>query len=149
MWKAIPDWPYEVSKLGQVRRIGQKHPLIPMWCGHKRKQYAVVRLCRAGQYKDCRVHVLVLEAFIGPRPPGRLALHENDDSQNNALPNLYWGTHKDNAADARFTNSKLTREQADSIRIRRTIGDRGADLAREFGVSQQLVCDIYKGRSYP
>ena len=42
----------------------------------------------------------------------------------------------------------LTREQASEIRNRRLAGERGVDLAKEFGVSQSIVCAISKGRSY-
>jgi hypothetical protein len=46
------------------------------------------------------VHHLVLEAFVGPCPPGQEARHVNDnDRANNALSNLAWGTHRENCAD--------------------------------------------------
>jgi len=45
------------------------------------------------------VHVLVLEAFVGPRPDGHVACHRNDQSHDNRIANLYWGTVDDNVAD--------------------------------------------------
>lgn len=45
------------------------------------------------------VHDLVLETFVGPRPEGMKALHRDDDSNNNHVSNLYWGTMSDNAVD--------------------------------------------------
>lgn len=52
--------------------------------------------------KSCGVHILVAEAFLGPRPakPKHLVCHRDDDKLNNRLANLYWGTHADNARDA-------------------------------------------------
>jgi DNA-binding XRE family transcriptional regulator len=44
---------------------------------------------------------------------------------------------------------KLTDQQADVIRARRSAGERGRALAAEFGVSEQTVCDISKGRRRP
>jgi len=38
--------------------------------------------------------------------------------------------------------------QIEDIRRRRALGERGVDLAAEFGISPQLVCDIVKGRKY-
>ena len=42
------------------------------------------------------VHVLVLEAFRGPRPAGGVTLHANDDPADNRLENLSWGTPQEN-----------------------------------------------------
>jgi hypothetical protein len=46
------------------------------------------------------VHHLVLEAFVGPRPPGRLGLHNDGAPSHNWVSNLRWGTHGDNSRDA-------------------------------------------------
>jgi len=51
-------------------------------------------------YSDVGVHVLVCEAFHGPRPPGALVRHYPDpDPANNRPDNLAWGTDAENAAD--------------------------------------------------
>jgi len=42
----------------------------------------------------------------------------------------------------------LTTEVAHELRRRRLAGERGRDLAVEYGVSEQTVCDIAKGRKY-
>lgn len=53
-----------------------------------------------GEYKNARVHVLMLTAFVGPRPPGMYACHYPDhDKQNNSLENLRWDTPRENAID--------------------------------------------------
>ena len=49
--------------------------------------------------KSYKVHVLVLDAFVGPRPNGMQGLHRDDDHANNNLSNLYWGTQSQNMAD--------------------------------------------------
>jgi len=43
-------------------------------------------------------------------------------------------------------HGKLTRAQADEIRGRRASGERNVSLAKEFGVAQQTICNIVKGR---
>lgn len=48
---------------------------------------------------DRLVHHLVLEAFVGPCPPGMEACHWDGDPSNNALSNLRWDTHQSNMDD--------------------------------------------------
>lgn len=45
------------------------------------------------------IHRLVLLAFVGPCPPGCECLHHDGNRSNNRLPNLRWGTKKENAED--------------------------------------------------
>lgn len=45
------------------------------------------------------VHRLVLEAFVGPCPPGMECRHLNGDSGDNHLRNLQWGTPSENQFD--------------------------------------------------
>lgn len=54
--------------------------------------------------KQHRVHRLILEAFIGPRPPGFYACHIDDNRTNNKLSNLKWGSPKENGQDAKRNN---------------------------------------------
>lgn len=42
----------------------------------------------------------------------------------------------------------LTFDEVEQIRRRRAEGERGKDLAAEYGVSQQAICDIHKGRNW-
>jgi hypothetical protein len=94
---------------------------------------------------------LVLEHFVGPRPDGMVVLHADNDSANNALPNLSWGTPQNNAAqmamECRGGMQILGPAGVAEVRQRRLNGERGVDLAREFGISQQRVCDIHHGRT--
>ncbi len=54
-----------------------------------------------GVRRNRRVHVLVAEAFHGPRPSGFVVRHLDGDSLNNRQDNLAWGTVLENAADMR------------------------------------------------
>lgn len=49
---------------------------------------------------DRTVHSLVLEAFVGPCPPGMEARHADDNPLNNNLNNLSWGTRSENSDDS-------------------------------------------------
>lgn len=65
---------------------------------NKNRQGALsVNLGRAHRF---RVAHLVLEAFVGPRPEGAIALHFDDDSSNNHVSNLRWGTFSENMHDS-------------------------------------------------
>jgi hypothetical protein len=52
-----------------------------------------------GRRRTTAVHHLVLEAFVGPRPPGHIGCHRNDVPDDNRPSNLYWGTVADNQRD--------------------------------------------------
>ena len=47
-----------------------------------------------------------------------------------------------------YGHSFLDEDKVREIRRRRENGERGADLAREFGVSQSVICSVYKRRSW-
>lgn len=46
-----------------------------------------------------RIHQLVLEHFVGPRPPGEVGRHLNDNRLDNRVENLAWGSLSDNTQD--------------------------------------------------
>ena len=104
MWKPIPNHPgYEVSDLGEVRSWRPKNgrgglasePRMLTILPFADSPY--LRVSITG--KTRRVHQLVLEAFVGPRPTGHLVMHLDDDPTNNALTNLRYGTQQDNLDD--------------------------------------------------
>lgn len=78
---------------------GKTRILRAGWAGRKGKQYLQVMLRVDGRSVYRKVHYLVLEAFAGTRPEGMLALHRDDDTANNHISNLYWGTPGQNMLD--------------------------------------------------
>ena len=103
-WMPVPDYEdrYEVSTYGRVRSLRTGRLLAQRMDKDAR---ARVNLARPGRPSTVSVHVLVLLAFVGPRPQGAHACHVDDDGANNALSNLYWGTPTQNAYD-RVRNGK-------------------------------------------
>ena len=96
VWKEIRSG-VEVSSLGRVRRYVDGH------------RDGDGYLCVSGGKRGARrwpVHILVAEAFLGPRPLGLVVRHRGDDKDNNAATNLLYGTRKENAADA-MANGRL------------------------------------------
>jgi len=114
IWEPVPGWDghYEVCPgtgrhpEGQVRRwdwdrfeFGE-----PVAVGLDSQGYPSANLGRHA----VRVHVLILEAFTGPRPPGQEGRHLDDVRTSNRLVNLAWGTRAENHADA-VRNGKIRR----------------------------------------
>lgn len=99
-----------------------------------------------------RRHTLLADAFLGPNPGGLEVRHLDGDSKNDAIGNLAYGTHTDNMQDAVKQGSlgkghrKLSDYQILQLIARRKTGESGRALAKEFGISEQRVCDYLKGR---
>jgi hypothetical protein len=110
IWRPIPGYVgiYEISSLGRCRSLDRV--VIKMTRGrpaqHRLKGrvlrpavsargYLVVGLARRTAY----LHQLVLRAFVGERPPGLQAAHNNGDRLDNRLSNLRYATPKANTAD--------------------------------------------------
>jgi len=96
IWKAVPGFAnYEVSNLGQVRNIKTSRILKPIVSYSNSKDYLKVTLY-PGQVKEY-IHRLVLLAFIGPPPDGQgFGCHLHDDSFDNRLSELAWGSREEN-----------------------------------------------------
>ena len=92
---------YEVSDLGRVRSLPRPRVRAArlLAANPGDNGYPIVSLRRDGQGHSRRVHVLVAEAFIGPRPPGQVIRHLDGDSLNNSLTNLAYGTPSENIKD--------------------------------------------------
>src|SRR5262245_13917320 len=120
--------------------------------------YPTVHLSDVGHSYTARRHTLMAETFIGLRPAGCGVRHKNDVPGDDRSDNLEWGTQGDNVRDAirngkfpigeRSAMAKLTALQVGDIQRRRIAGERGCDLAAEYGVSEQSICDIHKGRTW-
>lgn len=147
---------YEVSDLGRVRSFAQCNNL-----GRIMKQqiakpypYSRVHLWKNGVGSIKSVHILVAEAFIGPRPPGMQVRHGPnrlpDGSLDNSVSNLSYGTAAENQADterdgtklrgSQKPQAKLNEEQVAEIRQKYAGGgETWKSLAREYGVTDVLI----------
>lgn len=99
-WRPVSGFPaYEVSDLGRVLSHRRGKPrLLRMTAAAK--GYRLVKLSEAGARRTVAVHLLVAEAFHGPRPEGQEVRHLDGDPANNRLDNLRYGTRSENTYDA-------------------------------------------------
>lgn len=116
-WKWVVGYEdiYEVSDQGRIRSWtnlgGQKvRPTEPrpMKSVHNYAGYHVLTLSKDGIRTQHRLHCLVLQAFVGPRPKGYQGAHRDDDKNNNHLSNLAWKTVGENIRD-RHLNGRTAR----------------------------------------
>lgn len=106
-----------------------------------------------GVRRHAFVHVLVLEAFIGPRPESMpCCRHLNDDKKDNRLENLCWGTYAENAADRirngiftrgeRASRARFTEADIKAMRSRCANGEMQRDVAKDFNTAPSVVSQI-------
>jgi len=111
LWRPVVGYEglYEVSNMGRVRSLDRtiknsrglyklKGKLMKPRQGSG--GYFLVSFYDVGRITHKRVHVLVLETFIGNRPsPQHDACHNDGNPANNSLNNLRWDSRKENIKD--------------------------------------------------
>lgn len=164
-WLPVP-WndAYEVSDLGRVRswrrrgtneRRAEPRVLRPSL---DTGGYAQVELWANGCGAPKKVHALVLELFVGPRPDGMQVRHLNGVPNDNRLENLCWGTAAENHADkvthgtalrgSRNHLAVLTPETAAEALLAMRRGESRRALAKRLGCSPAALVFLAKGRTW-
>lgn len=100
------DVAYEVSSLGRVRSLPR---VVKRGTGTYSVSGRILRPFKGdadghqvisfGKRNRHYVHLLVLEAFVGPRPDGLEGCHNDGDPTNNRASNLRWDTPSSNQLD--------------------------------------------------
>ena len=181
IWKDIQGFPlYRVSNHGRILSLGRTYTR-PNWkdgkenvvrlrdriingCIKKLGDRPVVKtasLRADNKTHHVRVSHLVLEAFVGPRPIGMEACHNDGNPANNRIENLRWDTHAANMADQvqhgtksspptfygeNHPMARLTDAQVEAIRAQAMRRGLRAELAREHGVSATSIGRILSGK---
>jgi hypothetical protein len=169
-WRPVVGYEgiYEVrsgSDGGKVRRVcALKRTRIGKLLGSQDPQgYMRAVLSKPGEKpKYKRLHTLILEAFVGPRPNGMEGCHADDNKLNNTFPNLYWGTRSSNVQDClvngnhvsqskrtylsgeNHPRSVFTNEQRKIIASRRNKGEKLKSIAKDYNTSTTQIMRITK-----
>lgn len=162
IWKPVYSYDdYFVSNIGRVKsyhRYKEGRILKP---GKSGNGYLTVALTKNKISVSHCIQILVLEAFICPRPDGMTCLHGDANRINNNLSNLRWGTYSDNAHDQikagtfNFNKgeghqlAKLKNNQVLSIKLLLKDGKfTQREIANQFGINQRQVSKINLGQRW-
>lgn len=105
IWKDIYDGNYSVSNLGRLKRNKCDRANNKRYEGRllkfnisKKAQYAYprARLSIDGKKFNVRLHSLVAEAFLGPKPHGLDVNHKDGNKLNSKIDNLEYVTRSQN-----------------------------------------------------
>lgn len=149
-WKPVVGFSgYQVSNVGRIWSEKQSGRFLTPRLD--RRRYPYVSLHRYGNQTFKFVHALVAEAFVGERPEGHEVNHCNGWKLKNWASNLEFLSQADNIRHGFRTGlydfsyrAKLTEQDVNHILLNPK-GLAGAALARQFSVSESLICRIRKG----
>lgn len=165
-FRHIENWPgYIVGDNGTVWSCRSNNKHKNGWRTHWRKLspgivlgYPQVILCCHGKQHQEKVHVLVLEAFVGPRPEGYECCHYDNNRANNHCSNLRWDTVSNNQKDSirhgtchgakvrgqNHPGAKFTDEDIRQIRQLRKCGLQYNEIAELFDVNVYTIGKIIR-----
>jgi predicted XRE-type DNA-binding protein len=163
-WRTIEDFPdYAVSSLGRVKRVGENKGTYKRKLGNilaygYSRGYPCVTLSDGANIKRFTVHRLVLEAFIGPRPPGCQGHHKDGVKTHSVLENLEWVTASENTTHA-FRSGLANGVRGETCHLSKLKNDDVADIkrmmvgtdlsngeiAQKFSVHEETISRIRRG----
>lgn len=186
VWKPVVGFPgYEVSNMGRLRSYYRKRargsgkgqgvnawelsdtPVLRKPTRDKSSGYRYTLLRKDGKTYAKRMHCLVLEAFVGPRPvepngQNYQGAHLNGKPGDDWLTNLKWVTAKENASHkvlhgTNFANrrrgennpsARFTDEQVSNIKQRLSSGEYHGTIAEELGLPKSYIYNIAANKTW-
>jgi len=167
IWKDVPGYIgcYQASTLGRVRSLGRCVVITRMGRSQKvnhrgkvlkpaeKNGYKYVGLNK-GRRKYYYIHKLVLNTFVGPRPPGMECCHYDGIKSNNNLENLRWDTRFSNYVTdqirlkGKCSKAKLSQDSAFGVKTKLCNGEAPKDIAAYYDIDVQIVYNIRKNKIY-
>jgi DNA-binding CsgD family transcriptional regulator len=162
--RAIPGIPgYRVCDGGDVfssrrcRNLPVWHivkPRKPRKYGHIQIEFQV-----DGKRVVRELHTLVLEAFVGPCPPGMEGCHNDGNPGNNFAYNLRWDTHKNNQADMARHGRSIRGERSPFAILKESdipdifrqysLGFTQSEIAEIRGINKGTIESVLQRKSWP
>ena len=153
---------YLIDKKGRLYskpRMGTKGGFLKEQNGELYKFY---RVSIDGKTRNVFTHRLLGECFLSNPENKPQINHIDGDKHNNSLDNLEWCTNKENIRHSIITGLKdlsfnkgeknsraiLNNKKILEIKLKLLQGVKNRVLAKEYKVSEQLICDIKKGRRW-
>ena len=163
IWKPIREFEdrYEVSDDGRVaslryHQMNVRQELKP----YDVRGYKIFVLNKNARREARQAHIIVAEAFVGPRISGYQINHIDGNKSNNRAENLEWVTPSENVKHAysiklhsqvgeRNAATKLTNAMVEEIKRLLRVGEiTQRKIAKQFGLSPAAVCMINKGNTW-
>lgn len=147
------DLSYSITTNGDVFSWKNKHPK-KLKATIARNGYRRVDMIVNGDRLYKNVHRLIAETFLERKTGQEVVRHLDGNRLNNHVPNIAWGTHKENAQDTvkhgrlklpkneQHSSSKLTRVQVLEIYDKIHNGYSEKELAALYGINRRTVNHI-------
>lgn len=162
-WRIVKNHPHvEVSNLGNVRNIWRNQVIQRKPVTHQNGYLTVTIRTGVKRGVSRRIHVLVAEAFLGPKLRGMDVNHMDGDKTNNRLENLEYVTRSENLLHSwrigtstytpfsergeRHHRAKVSNDDVLDIQKLYTAGESRSSIAARYGISYYTVWDYTSGR---
>lgn len=163
VWKDVPGYEgkYQASTMGRIRSLVKQKPgkFLILKQYPEVGGYLCVHMRPTGRLR--KVHVIVLTAFVGPKPPKLCGAHLNGIRTDNRLENLKWCTYKENLSHKvlhgthkegeSISWSKLTNHSVKCIRALYNFNSKFfyvSRLSRMFGVHHKTLRQALLGKTW-
>lgn len=134
IWKDIGGYSgdYQISNLGRVKSFKKKNHGKILKLGKDGCGYYRIGLMKHGKRVTEKVHRLVACAFI-PNPENKPEVnHKDSNKTNNAIKNLEWSTHHENAIHCFSIGSGKSRDTKGYKNVNAKLNENDVRLIRKF-----------------
>ena len=159
IYTAIPGFPaYMAGSNGDIVSMNKKTKVLKP---DRRKEDGRARYTlrhESGKYVKRYGSYFVLLAFVGDRPDGMEACHQDGNCLNDSAGNLRWDTSTANKADMvrhntrrhgeQIHTAKLTEDDVRAIRQRSLAGETSTSIASDYPVSVAMISLIVRKKSW-
>lgn len=159
-WRDIPgyDGAYQINRMAEVRcwkwrgrRTAAPHYLTqyrrkPCRKGHRSNRYYFKLTAPDGKAREVAVLNLMVDVWLGGRPPGKVAYHRNGDLADSCLHNIAFATPRELGA---MTGAQASRRPVEKVDICGEVVEvysSARAAARANHMSYQAVLDRCNGK---